>query len=1604
LLDNKYNHQTVERVQMSKYSDIFLLRDLNVDGTINKAWLFTGNLPKTINNEIEKVINSYNTSSKIPISKILKDAFGSNWQYKLGLTSISGGDIDIPDDIVGDIFEADGPASPEPDTSKPDSPKRESTKSEHKLESPKLESKSYNGYKISIIHDSIYPEDRVSEIKSKIYASTGILPMFQHLFYRFRDQVIPLSYTVSLDSPIRTDIIASYEDSSIGHILGFPVDHSIYPNKDELTVRGYDFTTSLADITSRIGSAVFDLVNLEPLIMDQLGTLKTLMQSDRIQVELLYYGFIVKFYPMITFNVLEQMINNFDELKNVYPDLVPSQVKLDHSWKAEQTILDYKYAAKDKQYTEFDKSLSVSVKSAILSVESIATDIGGRVQLDLEKLFTETHTSLDVPIIKVNLYHNRSSLVLTKIHTDPTIQKVYDSVRFRLKLQYPGTILFVLRADEGYLVLVIGSNGRYYVRLNWEDEVTVTFSQMYKIVQVHINKFIESINARGRSVFNSSNQLAGIKPSNSKFTDLHINMIWFRSLTDADFASIESSLRDDMKAGCIKPFVQLEPVPNSIGFAMYKGMSDYVGELDEFGWNTYLMYSDARIKQRWQTTVDTGRPTLIVRRATDVKFDLENLTEREFLYFYDYIKARLFKISSAFKARTKPQKLEPISEKNRLRLLKERDPQLYKFKRFGSNIVYSRICQKQHQPEVYYQSEYDILPSAKKSRAVKYWNFTQGTPMYYVCPNPTYPFLSFIVGSHPKNYCLPCCKKTVVYDADVSTAKKSNIYNACVTDHEYSAVDTSAAGSRYIMTYGKPLDIGRISYLPGLLDKYLRYNLPDDGDVDSGGVVPIHADEMHGLYSIDQLWKLSKNNKIREIPIEELKQFLNVKSWNYQLSARPGEIQYSPMEIIQNPNLSSTHFNRITNADLSFPVLLYRWIKPDGTDGTVVVDGLHRIAKLFVDEKPIVHVRYVTRRQLAKSKVDETQLNRKSLAVDNIKKAGYYVYGVPQNTTNVANIGCLFAVATSLRMTEQDFIAGVIKKLRANKGLFNQLLSGNLTRYFAGMPDLISTLERIGSKQLQLGHFEFIYWNELFMDFARYCYGKYCIIFDDKTVDISGTSLKHTYDDINLILPDTIQDSNELIPPDSEDHPTLREYVLILKKRKKSKNILTTDNYYYPIFVFVPHEFFKTLNIKKRVFIQSDIIVKSIKSLIDDALAETNRVKYDINLNTLESFCKANKLEIQKLWINVNDRAYMSTIGGVQFPIKASDWRHLTLPTTAGAAVRSVAPIKSLLDLIQVYNSWIVKISEQAGLIRVIQDESEWLVGKERTILPMYPLIKMEKIIILGKNIIGFHSNGLHYYFKPTPLTNIKEFVKRNRGMIKTPLQLESLQHDPDVINKHVWSYMISGVQSNKDDKLAKLLPSAIYNKSLYSEMIQVFMDHFDNDRNQNMRGKLKHLIISSKDISKIRSAILSWSIDQHDIDHLDLMLNSYARTGDRGQLLENINETIFRFDRINLNKLRDISENYLSVDAVGQTKIHIALVKQLTSLIRHIIIVGRPTPKDKKLTIPSDRLKVLIDIFAMDLVNPLRREYLLSGIYSAKPLLTRIIPGIDEQIYSESN
>lgn len=102
------------------------------------------------------------------------------------------------------------------------------------------------------------------------------------------------------------------------------------------------------------------------------------------------------------------------------------------------------------------------------------------------------------------------------------------------------------------------------------------------------------------------------------------------------------------------------------------------------------------------------------------------------------------------------------------------------------------------------------------------------------------------------------------------------------------------------------------------------------------------------------------------IPIEEIDWHLEATLW----STVPGKrlFDVAPLAVLENPDRYPWHFERILAADVRFPLDV---AVNDGRD--VILDGVHRLAKLRRDGASQLRIRRVPRELMAFIESDENQ-------------------------------------------------------------------------------------------------------------------------------------------------------------------------------------------------------------------------------------------------------------------------------------------------------------------------------------------------------------------------------------------------------------------------------------------------------------------------------------------------------------------------------------------------------------------------------------------------------------------------------------------------------
>lgn len=1394
-------------------------------------------------------------SWRSPILRVWKGDLKSSVAYefedvKIGKSSersnqVKGGDIGL------DLFDLVEPSQAEPAISKPEpsqaepaisepepatseSPKPETSKPS-KLPKPQLpkssEPSKTKPQKPQLSQVTIFPEDRVSDFKEKVQLVTGIPPFRQHIFYHDADkQAHPLYYQIRTERPLVVDLV---QDLSLPRVAGIPVRQEVYQERDSLFVQARDHFYTMGQLAEE-GVHEFNLVDLQ----EYTGSLASIA-SDSHQLGLVYYGFVAIYYPMLNWDAFQVYMSE-GSLAQAYPELQPNPNTLDKRYKAEASLLQAEYSSR----THTNILSAPSIKSSVLQSKF------NQAIVNIQNLHSRLITSEDVPLIRTRIYHEYKPLIITKLHKEAG-ETAFEHLKFRLQMPDVSSIILGIRLRRStgktsqrhnYAILVIRAYGPLQLRTAWAEDDHMTFKELAELTLV-VNKQIEAINAMGREVLTSSYQLPELASYNTKYSSLTLHIFWQQSLNAEQFQDMKQAFQDDFQSGVVASMTSEETVPvGTFMFRYLKGMVydelatpadyNYGPDLDNYD---YLINAKSRV--RWLAAYGQGRTCAIVTRTADTRIEIQDVREAEFEQIRAYVAFKLARLSSLGISRksskseenaksSQPQdsKPESINTKNLLKLLKVRDPELFNFRQHSSEVVFSRICQREHQPVPLNESEYKNFvkdPKNKKLRPIKYHNFTTQTPMYYVCPNARFPHLSFITGQHPKDFCLPCCKKTLLEGAQ--NTKKGVQHNVCLESGRYtdSATD-SGANSRYIMNYGKSIEINRLGHLPDLLLRYFLYN-------------------------------------------------------------------------------------------------------------SQILTGVD---------------------------------------IHDISKSAYYLYGIPQHSGPVSDIGVVFAAANALEITPEALLKDLRGYLKDHPEQYSSLLQGRLPDYFADVDDFKNSLISIDASPNRTATARatrFTSWNEVVLELLRAAKGIETIILEDTALDTSGTSHKsESRDGIDFILPRQVQHSKEIFT-----RADVKKFLVLLRKTKRVRNLFSSNYIYFPVYQVTPQAFFRNSSIDVRLFSLGDDMTKLLEQMTQEVL-DQQRLKMDMTLDEIDEMVGPMGLNITELYTNHKGQVHMVCLevgsgrrekkGGeepevesnptVEEPNEESDGNpneeskdalvlgagpghaktriYMPVPHQYACGVYAESPYLettqkgtpdrkkacSLKELIDFITSWNHKHPDRVWSVH------RWLIHNEKC--------------------IGLESRGTYFYCRAESLAMLEK-VARN---LLDSSKRKYLTHTPEEINAQLEQYDASRTLPD---------PSGLREKTRlqvhqYNKFLRSVMSRMDSDRDKATRKQVAKILQTVKKPRRIDEALREAGLTQTDIEKI--RTNNYKPLRD---------DEIYGFDLVRLKKIREIGD--VPVTSYSEEE---AKRSKLRKFVKNELKL-----KDS----------VELELLVADFCNPLRREYLLQAI-----------------------
>jgi len=664
----------------------------------------------------------------------------------------------------------------------------------------------------------IFPEDKLSEIKEKIYIATKIPVYRQHLFY-MRHGRPWTTYRVQAGGIYDVNISAQLKGNDSGHAIhGMPIDKNLYDLRNIVRVEAFDAFTVAID--AEIQDNTFYVVDLAQFTAPYRTQLAELA-NDTYQFDLFYYGFIIKFWPQLTKECLRDYLIQEGDLQHKYPDLAKNLSELGSVYRAEKELItaQYKNATKAASFATNNITMGITQMTAVVTAS--------RVMLNIRNLYDSLRVTKCMPEIHAYADYEGRKYLLRKQHSDagfiafPTVAAMRQGIIIAISLRksdQEGATIKSVDEQSRYLFINIWANGRYFIKTSWNEEDELGFTGVIKIMKKFTDPVISAINKLGRLVFISGEALQPLTKQNVTFRGMNICVFWKKVMLEGAFKAVKALWDQYYKAKIIG--VRASQQFDKHEFTFRKGIHEFDTDLIErivtasnniILTNYYAYLSNSAVKQKWDQTYD-GRVVRMSHRTTDIRFEVNDIREHEFATFYNYIVGFAYNasISERLKLSMAPKSYKDVKK---LRKLREQDPELFNLKKYGSKKVYSIVCQNQRQPIIYTADELKTMTAAQIAELTQYWNFTMNKPAYYGCPSKKYPHLGFIVGVHPKHYCLPCCNKIDHLDDD---RKKSRASSACLRDHKFT--DTGhVETSRHVMNYGKIIDVGRLARPPLLI-------------------------------------------------------------------------------------------------------------------------------------------------------------------------------------------------------------------------------------------------------------------------------------------------------------------------------------------------------------------------------------------------------------------------------------------------------------------------------------------------------------------------------------------------------------------------------------------------------------------------------------------------------------------------------------------------------------------------------------------------------------------------------------------------------------------
>jgi hypothetical protein len=648
----------------------------------------------------------------------------------------------------------------------------------------------------------LFGEDSLALTRQKISLALGV-PCYRLLLYT--DSFMFFTVIVNGINEFVTDPDDIFRESP-DMMFGCPIDIQMSQMRGLFrieTTETFTMLSTLAGDDKSINIYCLDLMTiLEP-------NWKRILSSSMDQQNLLYYGFVCKYWPMISSENWTAIVGGMEQsLQGQFPNLFAD-------WELVSThtkqVIELTKAGWSKRAQEIQSKLDTSITFAEVNI------INSQPRIDIIALFNAINTNINIPLIILmpsRTYQAvRKSFPAAPVYDKKRTIKIPPNFKKGIVIVYSTDLSKYLGVLDGNVLMFINIqiNGQLAVITKWREDFQITFDKHVQIMKTFINPIIEELNAVHGTFMYSKFPLFDEHRIN--FRNINVSLYWRQTLTLANYKELRARTKEYVGNGIFEVNRFTNFLSDIISYDFVKAgtyhnpfVIDYRVTSDTF--NYYSWMWNLNIARLWFSTYH-GFQMKAIHRSTDLHIDISNINPQALELFKHYYCGILAELPVS------NNESSVVNFKKRINKLNYLDHLLFKFVKEqvgGKNLIYSVVCQAPKQPIIYNPDEVGALSATEKKKLTEYWNFTYNRPAYYRCPNPKYPHLAFQVGVHPDGYCLPCCQKLA--------QTHHGFYYDCLNREK--GVTKNYKVNKHILHYSEyALEAGRIGYCP-VMQKFLE--------------------------------------------------------------------------------------------------------------------------------------------------------------------------------------------------------------------------------------------------------------------------------------------------------------------------------------------------------------------------------------------------------------------------------------------------------------------------------------------------------------------------------------------------------------------------------------------------------------------------------------------------------------------------------------------------------------------------------------------------------------------------------------------------------------